>query len=115
MQSLPFVADTPYFSLPASHTGRQLSSYGGYLRYNLLPPIETGRREPSVVITVSGRTETRRDETRRDETRRRTETRRDETRRDETRRDETGRDETRNETKRDETTDRDEMRRDERD
>ncbi len=25
----------PYFSLPASHTGNQLKSYGGYLRFQL--------------------------------------------------------------------------------
>ncbi|XP_043237332.1 basement membrane-specific heparan sulfate proteoglycan core protein-like isoform X3 [Amphibalanus amphitrite] len=54
VQSLPGVAGTPYFALPASHTGRQLNSYGGYLRYNLQPPTAAGRRDPSVVITGNG-------------------------------------------------------------
>ena len=50
----PLGPATPYFSLPSSHTGRQLNSYGGYLRFKTS---YTGQgspvRTPIVVITVT--------------------------------------------------------------
>ena len=47
---MPESYTSPYFSLP--FTGRQLGSYGGYLRYSLRPATSSGRREPTVIIGV---------------------------------------------------------------
>ncbi|XP_037075728.1 basement membrane-specific heparan sulfate proteoglycan core protein-like isoform X4 [Pollicipes pollicipes] len=52
--SPPFVDGSLYFSMPPSHTGPQLKSYGGYLRYTLSPPGGADRRQPAVILSGNG-------------------------------------------------------------